>query len=296
MDMRQVRCFLALAETLHFGHAARRMNMTQPPFSRQIANLETDLGVILVERSSRRVELTAAGRQFREDAQQALSAFEAAGREARLVAEGRSGALKLGFMMLAAHRLIPRLVRRYTEIRPDVRLSLSEATPGEIEAQLLAGRINAALTFAGPKMPQIDSVPVFTDRLCLALPHDHPLTRLSEVTATDLSGEAIIVAPADVAAVLRTAIFDFLTSGGVVPKVGFEPRLQNTIIRLVAEGLGVGLVPASICVGETAIVTRPLNRAANLPVELQFVRGTENPALAALFDILRTEEFRNGWI
>ncbi|MFT8720916.1 LysR family transcriptional regulator, partial [Acetobacter sp.] len=128
MDTRHMRYFMALAETLHFGRAAERMNMSQPPFSRQIAMIEHTLGVKLFERNSRNVALTSAGKHFMKDCRNVLGQFEDACRDVRLVSSGMKGELRFGFMMHAAHSVVPQLVQLYAEARPDVRLVLDERT------------------------------------------------------------------------------------------------------------------------------------------------------------------------
>tara|TARA_E500000305_G_scaffold96150_1_gene86016 strand:- start:750 stop:1643 length:894 start_codon:yes stop_codon:yes gene_type:complete len=292
MDTRQMRYFVALAETLHFGRAAERLNMTQPPFSRQIANLERDLGVTLVNRTSRQVSLTLAGQRFLEDSRQVLARFDTACRDARLVAEGQKGELRFGFMMHAAHRIVPRIVSGYSAIRPDVRLSLSETTPVDIERLLLNGELDAAVTFSGGTAPQLESLPIFTDRLCLVVPPSHRLAACASVEAQDLRDEDVIATPASVAETLHRTIVEYLTGGGVVPRFRFEPQLQNTILRLVAAGLGVALVPESICDEEPdGLVARPLAGAPELEVILKIARERDNPAVAPLVELIRTQSF-----
>ncbi|UUX51948.1 LysR substrate-binding domain-containing protein [Nisaea acidiphila] len=292
MDTRQMRYFVALAETLHFGRAAECMNMTQPPFSRQIANLERDLGVRLVERNSRQVSLTPAGQRFLKDSRAVLAQFEAACRDARLVAEGQKGEVQLGFMMHAAHRIVPRIVSGYTALRPDVRVSLSETTPAEIEAKLLNRELDAGITFSGRTLPQLESVPVVTDRLCLVTPLSHPLAELEMVGPRDLRDADLIATPSGISETLRRAVSDYFAADGIVPRFRFEPQLQNTILRLVAAGLGVALVPESICDGQLSdIVARPLRNAPRLEVVLKVRRESDNPAVVPLVELIRRESF-----
>lgn len=264
LDTRHMRHVVALADTLHFGHAAARMNMSQPPFSRQIAAIEQSLGVKLFERSSRAVSLTPAGRHFAEDCRRVLAGFEAACRDVRLVADGMKGELKLGFTMYSAQSVVPALVRRYAEFRPDVRLVLEERIPTDLDDMLVEGRLDAAVTFGagshnvshgpsglgrlhGGTLPHLQTVPLARDRLCLVVPDNHPLARRDDIGPGDLDGERLIAAPATVAPVLRAAITSYCATGGVKPLIVLEPRLQHTIIRLVAERLGVALIPQSLC-------------------------------------------------
>lgn len=288
MDTRQMSYFIALAETLHFGQAAARVNMSQPPFSRQIAALERDLGARLVERNSRNVALTPAGQRFLADARAVLAKFDAACRDARLVAEGKTGELRLGFMMHAAQGVVPKLVRRYVEACPDVRLVLEENTPADIGEMLREGKLDAAITFDGPLAPPLMAMPLLQDRLRLVVPAGHALATRKRAGPKDLAGEDLIVAPASVVPTLRAAITAYCESGGVRPRIVLEPRLQNTIIRLVAEGLGVALVPASLC-GELmpGVVSLPLLRAPELSVVLALPEMPTNPAVVPLVGLVQ---------
>ncbi|WP_337268685.1 LysR family transcriptional regulator [Oryzifoliimicrobium ureilyticus] len=290
MDTRHMRYFVALGETLHFGKAAERMHMSQPPFSRQIAALEQKLGVALVERNSRHVALTAAGRHFLEDCRAVLSGFEAACRDVKLVAEGMKGELKLGFMMHAAHSTVPALVRGYAQARPDVRLVLEERIPTDIEDMLVEGKLDAAVTFGGSPAPHLKIVRLARDRLRLVAPLNHRLADLEIVAPADLAGQAIIAAPASVTPILRSAISSYCAAGGSSPHFSFEPRLQQTIIRLVAEGLGIGLIPQSMCSDlPSAVISRPLKDAPEFDVVLSALAATNNPAVPALFEVAEAQ-------
>ncbi|WP_321490136.1 LysR substrate-binding domain-containing protein [uncultured Hyphomonas sp.] len=288
MDTRQMRYFVALAETLHFGEAAARMNMTQPPFSRQIANLERGLGVQLVERTSRSVALTPAGKRFLEESRNVLARFDDACQNARLVAQGVRGELSFGFMMHAAHSVVPEIIRRFINLRPDVRMSVSETIPADAERLLLKGELDAAITFAGRAMPQLDSLPVFTDRLCVVLPSGHRLAERKSIRPNELQDEDLIAAASTVAPTLRAAINACFEREGVLPRVRFEPQLQNTILRLVAANLGVALVPGSICDERiSGVIAVPLSKAPALEVVLKTRRKHDNPAVEILVDLVR---------
>lgn len=295
MDTRHMRYFVALAETLHFGHAAARMNMSQPPFSRQIAAIEKRLGVRLVERNSRNVSLTPAGAHFLADCRAVLDSFDAACRDVQLVASGMKGELKLGFMMHAAHSVIPALVRLYSEARPDVRLILEERIPTDIEDMLAEGLLDAAVTFGGGPAPHLRTLLLARDRLCLIVPRGHALALAKSIGPRNLAGEKLIAAPATVAPTLRTAIGFYCAAGGITPHFAFEPRLQHTIIRLVQEGLGVALIPQSLT-GDLAagVVWRVLDDAPEFDVVLCASRTARNPAVPQLFEVAaRAETLEN---
>ncbi|MDE1159364.1 MAG: LysR substrate-binding domain-containing protein [Neorhizobium sp.] len=341
LDTRHMRHVVALADTLHFGHAAARMNMSQPPFSRQIAAIEQALGVTLFERNSRSVSLTPAGRHFAAECRRVLAGFEAACRDVRLVADGMKGELKLGFTMYSAHSVVPSLVRRYAQLRPDVRLVLEERIPTDLDDMLIEGRLDAAVTFGasshgagsygrgsggrgsgglgsygpasggpvsggpvsgglgfqglgapgrlhGTDPPHLKTVLLARDRLCLVLPASHSLVCAETIVPQDLDGERLIAAPSTVAPVLRAAIASWCAVGGVKPLVVLEPRLQHTIIRLVAEGLGVALIPQSLCHDlQASVVARPLADAPEFDVILCAPVASQNPTVAALMQMAR---------
>lgn len=292
MDTRHMRYFVALAETLHFGQAATRMNMSQPPFSRQIAAIEKTLGVRLFERNSRNVVLTAAGKHFLNDCRSVLAGFEAACRDVQLVASGAKGELKLGFTMYAAQGIVPKLVRLLSDDAPDVRLVLEERLPSDIDELLLEARLDAAVTLGNPTAPHLQARLLARDRLRLIVHADHPLASAEQVGAKALASERLIAAPASVVPTLRSAIAAYCAAGGIFPHFALEPRLQHTIIRLVGEGLGVALIPQSLCsdLGET-IVSRPLIDPPEFDVVLCAPAASRNPAVGRLFDLVKQLSF-----
>ena len=289
MDTRHMRMFVALAETLHFGQAAARMNMSQPPFSRQISSIEKTLGVKLFERNSRNVALTLAGQHFLGDCRRILSDFDTACRNAQLVANGVKGELRLGFMMHAAHSVIPALVRRYSAAKPDIHLILEERIPTDIDTLLIEGRLDVAVTFGSPHAPHLTTHRLARDRLSLIVPAGHPLASAERVGPADLRDEKLIAAPAAAVPVLRAAIGIYCAAGGVVPRFAFEPRLQHTIIRLVQEGLGVALIPQSLCanLGPGAIA-KALVDAPEFDVVLSALSTSKNPVVADLFELAKS--------
>nr|WP_314256819.1 LysR family transcriptional regulator [uncultured Devosia sp.] len=288
MDTRHMRLFVALGDTLHFGRAAKRANMSQPPFSRQIASIEAALGVRLVERTSRTVQLTPAGERFYGDCKEVLERFDTACTNARLVASGMLGELRLGFMMHAAKSAIPNLVRTFTERRPHVRLILEETLPYHIDSMIAEGELDAAVTFSGPRNQALRSIPLMRDRLRAIARIDHPLLSESSVRPSMLDGEPLIAAPSTTAPTLRQAIEAFCWSEEVIPRFVFEPRLQQTIIQLVSAGLGIALVPETLCSDLPAgLGSVPLLEGPNLEVVLLIQTRSPNPALEELVDAAR---------
>jgi len=275
-----MRYFVTLAETLHFGRAAERLHLTQPPLSRQIAALEESLGVKLLERDTRHVALTHAGQRYLEDAKAILTSVEQAGRNARLAESGRIGELKIGFMMHAAFTILPRLTKRFISAHPQVKLHLMEVIPSSIPDDILGGRFDAGILFPPGNIKGLAFRVIHTERLCLAVPENHPLAKRSRITPKAVGSEPLIAAPEDVSPTLRGAILRWFRSGSIDPTFRLETQLQQTILSLVAEGLGVALVPESMKkLGVTGVTFRPLEHAPEIEHGLAWKPGNLNPTL-----------------
>jgi DNA-binding transcriptional LysR family regulator len=280
IDIRQMRYFVVLAETLHFGRAAERLHLSQPPLSRQIAGLEKQLGVRLLERHSRQAALTRAGQRFLEDARAVLVAFDQACRNARLADCGELGELSIGFMMHAAYTVVPNLARRYMAAYPQVHLQLREVIPSSLAQAVLSGGFDAGIMFYPGPVAGLETRPIHREALCLAVHPEHRIAPRELVCALDLEGEKLIAAPAEVAPTLREAIVAYCRSGGFVPTVRLETQLQQTIVSLVAENLGVALVPDSMRkLGIANVVFRELQEAPVIEHVIAWRPGNLNPAL-----------------
>ncbi|MCW1884219.1 LysR substrate-binding domain-containing protein [Luteolibacter flavescens] len=280
VDLRQMRYFVTLAETMHFGRAAERLHMTQPPLSRQIAALEQSLGVRLLERSTRHVELTHAGQRFLEDARSTLMMADQACDNARLAERGELGELKVGFMMHAAFTILPKLTKRFLAAHPQVKLHLREMIPSALTDEILTGQCDAGVLFPPKRIKGLEFRVVHAERLCLAIPRGHSLTDAARITPRVLKGEHLIAASEDVSPVLRGAITGWFRTAGIVPAIRLETQLQQTIVSFVAEGLGVALVPESMAkLGVAGVDFRPLERAPKIEHGIAWRPENLNPSL-----------------
>jgi DNA-binding transcriptional LysR family regulator len=259
MELRQLRYFLIVADELHFGRAAERLHLTQPPLTVAIRRLESELGVQLFDRTTRRVALTPAGEAFRGRIQAAVTELDDAAGDVASVAAGLSGRIRVGFVSSASYTTIPEAIRIFRERRPRVELVLSPLTSGEQIEQLLDGELDLGLVRDPGEVPGLSLELVSTEDLVAVLPEAHQLTMRNEVGPEDLEGEPMILfpyrlMPGFVARVLR--LFDGLPTSPVVAQQAIH---QETVLGLVAAGLGLSILPESVQRFQMpGVVTRPI--------------------------------------
>ena len=246
MELRHLRYFVAVAEELHFGHAAARLHIAQPPLSQQIKTLETELGVQLFHRTKRKVDLTDAGRLFLPEARAALAQAGHAEEVARRAQRGEIGRLRLAFVTSAAQSVLPCIIRTFRAANPGVDVELMEMTPARQIEALDAGRADVA--FLRPPLARPDFVvqPLLTEPIVVALPDWHPAAKRRQVKLHDLRTEPFVVFPREHGPGLYDLVLSLCRAAKFSPTVAYEANQMNTILAYVASGLGVALVPASL--------------------------------------------------
>lgn len=285
--LKHLHNFVVVAETEHVGRAAERLNLTQPPLSRQLALLEEELGVSLFIRHPKGVTLTPAGRQFYDDAKRILNHVERACDNAKQVADGRQGKLNIGFMMHAAYNIIPPLTKTFMASNPRVSLRLQEVIPAEIATKIQQGDLDGAITLKAPAAKGVNSLHLCTESLCLVIPKGHELEQCSSVSAEMLAPFELIAVPMAVAPELRSAIEDYCNHAGFEPKIILETQLQQTIVSLVAEGLGIALVPAPVQkLKHDNVVFKQLTDSPSVNYVFIWREDNLNPVLSAFLDTL----------
>ena len=259
MDLRHLRCFVAVAEELHFGRAAERLHLSQPPVSLAIKELEGELGVTLFERTSRRIALTRVGEEMLQDARAALASSEALKRRARDTAEGQVGALTVGFISLAAYAFLPPSLRRFTEDYPRVKVALQEGMTDRILEDLQEGRLDLGFGFLTPEQPEaLARQTVLREPLVVALPAHHRLASRKSIDITELAEEHFLGFERYYGPLMFDAIVATCMRHGFSPRL-FPARQMHTIVSLVAGGIGVALVPASVmALRREGVVYRPM--------------------------------------
>ncbi|WP_258862281.1 LysR family transcriptional regulator, partial [Marinitenerispora sediminis] len=281
LSLEHVRGFVAVAEEAHFGRAARRLQMTQPPLSRQIQRLERDVGVRLLDRTQRGVALTPAGRAFLEEARRLLALADAAPETARRVASGQAGTVRVGFTATAGFGVLGRLLNRIEAALPDVELVLNELVTADQFDRLRSGALDLALARPPVGTEEFASRLVHREPLVAALPAGHPLAADSAPMPVELlDGEALLRYSPD-----QARYFADLTArilGPVNPASTHFLTQVHTMVGLVAAGRGVALVPASATrLRLDGVRFRPLAGLPDDPVELHAAwrRTVVNPAL-----------------
>jgi DNA-binding transcriptional LysR family regulator len=285
-ELSQLRCFVAVAEELHFGHAAARLHMTQPPLSRQVQLLEHRLGVELLKRSSRAVRLTSAGRCFLPEARQILRLAESASLAVQRAARGESGNVTMGFTAASGYGLMPVMIARCRERLPDIEVTLKEmVTTDQIEG-LASGWLDLALLRPHSALGDFESRCVVREPLVAALPASHVLAHTRLPALTDFEGVPFVMYSPVESRYFHDLITGVLSVAGVKPEYIQYTSQIHSILALVAAGLGVSLVPAAATnLRFAGVVFRPLRKMRpSAPVELHLAwrRDNENPAWRAV--------------
>ncbi|APU16546.1 MULTISPECIES: LysR family transcriptional regulator [Actinoalloteichus] len=242
----QLRGFVAVVEEAHFGRAAARLRMTQPPLSRQVQKLERSLGVELLVRAARAVIPTQAGEAFLAEARRILSLVDAAPLAAQHAAEGTTGVLRIGFTAVSAQTVLGSWIKTAAVHLPAVRLTLTEmVTRDQVEA-LLAGELSVGLARGVTPTDVLSVRRVHAESLILACPGDHPLTRLGRPPRlADVAEHAVITYSPVEARYLHELIITVFRNAGVEPRYVQRVGQVQSLLALVDAGLGVALVPRS---------------------------------------------------
>jgi DNA-binding transcriptional LysR family regulator len=298
MELRHLRYFLAVAEELHFGRAAARVQIAQPPLSQQIRQLEQELGVALFNRTKRRVELTPAGRAFLEHARQILAEAERAKRVAQRAGRGEIGRLAIGFASSADLDILPRVLRVWHERFPDVEIELHALLTSAQVDGLRRGRIQVGFVRLPMEETNLVVESIQREALVAALPDGHRLARRARVRLAELASDTMILFPRHTAPGYYDVFISACRRAGFTPQL-LHPGSMQTNLGLVSAGLGVSLLPASIRnLRRAGVVYRPL--APPVPqVEMGMAHRRDEPSavlpafLETVRDVVRRERGRS---
>lgn len=248
VELRLWRQFVAVAEDLHFGRAAQRLHMTQPPLTQGIAQLERLLGVRLFDRTKRSVRRTAAGDALLPQARELLARAQSLPAQARAAAGGESGRLRLAFVSTVGFVQLPEWVRGFRAQFPQVQLELIEAT-GDVQlAALAGGEIDAGFMLHSPGFapPGLQHLRIAREPLVLALPQQHVLAGAPRLALAAVLDEPLVIFPRRIVPSLHDAVFGMYHASGREPRIAQEAIQMQTIVNLVSAGLGLAWVPQSV--------------------------------------------------
>jgi DNA-binding transcriptional LysR family regulator len=290
MELRQLKYFVAVAEELHFGRAAERVHISQPPLSMQIRNLEDELGLQLLQRNSRNVELTEAGAVFLEEAKSVLQKLDDAVSNAQRIARGDEGMLSIGFVGPAMDTSLPKALREFRTKQPGVVLDLLEMNTQEQFDALASGKIQLGLM----RLYQQDfngfTAELFVrESYVLAMPKGHQMTGSKRVKLSTLKNEPFIFYPRRLHPKLYDGMLACFRNAGFTPNIIQEVKTKKTTLSLVASGIGISIVPkSSVALRSEGIQYRPI--IGHLPKVEIFAVWDENrttPLMTKFLTIIR---------
>lgn len=288
-ELRHLRYFVAVAEELHFGRAAARLGLAQPPLSQQIQRLEQVLGVRLLDRTSRRVRLTDAGAALLPEARRVLAGAVTALEAARRAGRGESGELRVAFAATVMFLALPEIIRVFRDRFPGVHLDLREMPTGPQLAALKAGEIDIGFVREPRPDPELEMVTVMREPLRIAVHKSHPLAARATLAVQHLANEPFVLFPEELAPGLHAQVMALCRAAGFTPRVVEVSRELYTSVSLVEAGVGVSILPASVeKLGWRGVRYRPIPSAsAETRIAAAWRTDRVRPVLAAFMEVVR---------
>jgi DNA-binding transcriptional LysR family regulator len=290
MELRHLRYFVGVAHHLNYSEASRRLHVAQPAISQTILDLEEELGVKLLLRTKRTVQLTVAGSAFLHEAEQILSHAKEAGQIARRAGRGETGSLGIGFFGAASSPFLPSLVQSYRQKFPDVQLQLYEMTPDQQLAAFDDGRLHLGFSRKLPpdRRAEFEEENVYMDELGIALSPIHRLARQKIVHLKSLSGEPFDQFHRKGSRSLFDEVISVCRRAGFSPRIVNEPDFMATVLTLVESGLCVSIVPRCVASLKRPLVIRSIiPKSARIPLCIAWRKSSGNPAVPAFLEIVR---------
>jgi DNA-binding transcriptional LysR family regulator len=289
---RSLRAFIVVADELHFGRAARRLHMSQPPLSQQIRQLEEDVGATLFTRTTRSVQLTPAGRLLLEHARRLVADADLAVRAVGRLARGEEGRLTLGFTHSTVYQVLPDVLAAFRARFPRIDLDLKQFTSGTLVEGVRTGRVDVALVRLSPSMqdPELCSQLVVRDRMMLVMPADHALARRKTVPVKALDGIPFVAYSAEESRYFHELVERLVGHHGIRPRI-VHNSFMPTMLALVEARMGLALVPASAVSQRGAVLAA--RRLGGVQDDLDLAslhciwrRDASNPVVRAFVEVL----------
>ncbi len=289
-ELRHLRYFVAVAEELHFGRAAVRLGMAQPPLSQQVQALERSLGVRLLDRSRRHVALTPAGTQLLGDARRILADATSAAQAARRAAKGETGTLSVAFAASVMFLALPRIIRRFREQFSGVHLELRELATGPQLTALRSGELDVGFLRHPPVDPALVTETVMIEPLVVAVSRRHPLAARRRIALRDLASHDFVLFPSDLAPGLHAQVLSLCSNAGFAPAVRQVSRELYTTVSLVEAGMGVTIIPASVRkMGWRGVKYFPIpGPAATTHIDAAWRADNGSPVVRAFLELVRS--------
>jgi DNA-binding transcriptional LysR family regulator len=291
MEIHQISAFLAVAEELHFGRAALRLHVGQPPLSRTIRQLEKAFGTPLFDRNTRNVRLTAAGEALVQPARDILDSCRMAEIAVAAAGKGQTGRVRIGFAGASSHLLIGQWAKLVRKVNPGIEFVLnSTAYANEALSKVMDGTLDVGMVRWTAPPPGIASRLVATEELLVALPVDHPLADRSSLDMTDLQTEAWVALPGEPGSSLRDALLRTADQAGYFPRIVQSAPDSFSLMALVSAEVGISLTLSTVAqsVNNPGVVFRPLSNSPE-PLELRLAWRNDNES-PALREVLRLSE------
>lgn len=289
MDVRDFEAFIAVAEELHFGRAAERLRVSQPPLSARIRKLEDELGLRLFDRSTRNVSLTDFGARLLAPARKVVDQVAEVRSLADSIAAGDQGRLRIGFAGASSQRVLPLLTRAVREAHPAIELQLQSQTYVYTALDMLVdGSLDLAFARLPTPHPELESRVVEVEQILCALPEGHPLAQQPVLTLAELHDQDFISLPADKGSILQSTMYALCTTAGFRPRVVQVAPDSATVLALVAAGAGITITLSSVCPVQTVgIVYRALEDAnpSHMFATLTWRRDDPSPTLEAVLAV-----------
>ncbi len=290
MELRHLRYFVVLADELHFGRAARRLSMSQPPLSVAIRQLEDSVGTQLFERNSKEVRLTAAGQTLQVSARQLLRQAQEAALQARDVSRGLAGRLRIGFVGAMLYRGLPQALAQFQEGHPAVRVALAELNSDEQIVELLHHRLDVGFVHTSRIPSELQHVLLLSEPFVACLPTGHKLARRRSIAPAQLQGEPFFLFARSVSPDYHERILSICAAAGFQPEVRHEVRHWMSVASLVSQGMGVALVPEAMRYAAVrGVVFRPLDSDARSEAYCIWRARPANVLVHGLLEALQSE-------
>ncbi|WP_166280265.1 LysR family transcriptional regulator [Motilibacter deserti] len=291
VELRHLRYFVAVAEELHFGRAAQRLHMAQPPLSQAVRQLEEAVGCALLSRTSRSVRLTPAGEAFLDRARRTLHNVARDVHEARSIGRGEAGVLNVGYVGSVMMTLLPDVLRRHLDEFPGVQLRLHESFTSRVVEGLLDGSVDAGVVRDAEPVAGLEASPLLTERFVAVVPAAHPAAGGSSASVLELRDDPFVSPPRSAGPRAYEKPMSICEEHGFRPAVAHEATHWLTILRLVGAGLGVTIAPECV-----RTIASPEVRCLDLPgtrvrseVELVHREGEPRPMVAAFERVARAQ-------